>query len=31
MNGALGYVVDNHPKDGLSVDFEGKMVEIPEG
>ncbi|MGD0580020.1 MAG: ATP-binding domain-containing protein [Bryobacteraceae bacterium] len=30
MNGALGYVVENHPKDGLVVDFEGKMVEIPK-
>jgi exodeoxyribonuclease V alpha subunit len=29
MNGALGYVVENHPKDGLVVDFEGKLVEIP--
>jgi exodeoxyribonuclease V alpha subunit len=30
MNGALGYVVDNHPNDGLSVDFEGKTVAIPK-
>jgi len=25
MNGALGYVVETHPKDGLSVDFEGTV------
>lgn len=29
MNGAVGYVVDNHPKAGLTVDFEGHTVEIP--
>lgn len=29
MNGALGFVVANHPKDGLSVDFEGTIVDIP--
>ena len=29
MNGALGFVVDNDPKRGLSVDFEGNIVEIP--
>jgi exodeoxyribonuclease V alpha subunit len=30
MNGALGYVVENHPKGGLSVDFEGTVVDIPK-
>ena len=30
MNGALGYVIENHPKQGLSVDFEGMIVEIPK-
>jgi len=30
MNGALGYVIENHPKQGLSVDFEGTIVEIPK-
>jgi exodeoxyribonuclease V alpha subunit len=29
MNGALGFVIDNDPKSGLSVDFEGHVVEIP--
>ena len=29
MNGALGSVIDNDPKRGLSVDFEGHVVEIP--
>jgi len=29
MNGALGFVIDNDPKRGLSVDFEGHVVEIP--
>jgi exodeoxyribonuclease V alpha subunit len=28
MNGALGFVIDNDPKRGLSVDFEGHVVEI---
>jgi exodeoxyribonuclease V alpha subunit len=30
MNGAVGFVVDNHPKGGLTVDFEGRVVEIPK-
>jgi exodeoxyribonuclease V alpha subunit len=30
MNGAVGFVVDNHPKNGLTVDFEGRVVEIPK-
>jgi exodeoxyribonuclease V alpha subunit len=25
----VGYVIDNHPKAGLTVDFEGHTVEIP--
>ena len=29
MNGALGFVIDNDPKAGLSVDFEGHVVTIP--
>jgi exodeoxyribonuclease V alpha subunit len=29
MNGAVGYIVANHPKDGMTVDFEGHLVEIP--
>jgi exodeoxyribonuclease V alpha subunit len=29
MNGAVGTVIDNHPKAGLTVDFEGNTVEIP--
>lgn len=31
MNGALGYVVENDPKQGLVVDFEGTVKEIPKG
>ena len=30
MNGALGFVVANDPKCGLTVDFEGRLVEIPK-
>jgi exodeoxyribonuclease V alpha subunit len=30
MNGALGFVIDSDPKRGLSVDFEGHVVEIPK-
>jgi exodeoxyribonuclease V alpha subunit len=30
MNGALGFVVANDPKYGLTVDFEGRLVEIPK-
>jgi exodeoxyribonuclease V alpha subunit len=30
MNGALGFVIDNDPKRGLSVNFEGHVVEIPK-
>ena len=29
MNGSLGYIIGNHPRDGLTVDFEGRVVEIP--
>ena len=29
MNGAVGYVIENHPKAGLTIDFEGHTVEIP--
>ena len=29
MNGAVGFIIDNHPKDGLTVDFDGRVVEIP--
>jgi exodeoxyribonuclease V alpha subunit len=29
MNGSVGYVVDNDPKAGLTIDFEGHTVEIP--
>ena len=29
MNGALGFVIDNDPKAGLSVDFDGHVVSIP--
>ncbi|MCO5352562.1 MAG: AAA family ATPase [Bryobacteraceae bacterium] len=31
MNGALGYVVENDPKQGLVVDFEGTLKTIPRG
>jgi exodeoxyribonuclease V alpha subunit len=30
MNGALGFVVAADPKFGLTVDFEGRLVEIPK-
>jgi exodeoxyribonuclease V alpha subunit len=29
MNGALGFVIDNDPKRGVSIDFDGHVVEIP--
>jgi len=29
MNGAVGFIVDNDRKDGLAVDFDGQVVEIP--
>ncbi len=29
MNGALGFVIDNDPKAGLAVDFDGHVVTIP--
>lgn len=31
MNGALGYVVENDSMQGLVVDFEGTVKEIPKG
>jgi exodeoxyribonuclease V alpha subunit len=30
MNGSLGFVVENDPKSGLSIDFDGGIVEIPK-
>lgn len=30
MNGAVGFVVENDPKLGLSIDFEGHLVTIPK-
>jgi exodeoxyribonuclease V alpha subunit len=30
MNGSVGFIVDNDPKEGLAVDFEGHVVEIPK-
>ena len=30
MNGALGLVIDNDPKHGLAINFEGHVVEIPK-
>lgn len=29
MNGAVGCIIDNHPKAGLTVEFEDRTVEIP--
>jgi len=29
MNGAVGCVIENHPKAGLTIDFEGHTVDIP--
>ena len=31
MNGAMGIVVDADAKDGLSIDFDGRPVEIKSG